>query len=71
MDLFGFKGYWRHAWKIIDDDFLSGHVNKRFLSKFIYNGNLLNKHTQSATLATMAQAGLSAELPHAVLKTLR
>lgn len=71
MDLFGFKGYWRHAWKIIDDDFLSGYLNKRFLSKFVYNGNLLNKHTQSATLATMAQAGLSAELPHVVLKTLR
>jgi hypothetical protein len=71
VDLFGFKGFWRHAWKIIDDDFLSGYLSKRFLSKYVYNGNMLNRHTQSSTLAAMAQVGLSAELPHVVLKTLR
>lgn len=71
VDLFGFKGFWRHAWKIIDDDYLSGYLNKRFLSKFVYNGNLFNRHTQSSTFATMARVGLSAELPHVVLKTLR
>jgi len=73
VDLFGVKGYWRHAWNVIDDDVLSGYLNQRFLNDFLYNPKnaKLGKRLTAFKVATMKRAGLMEDPLHLVLKTLR
>lgn len=71
VDLFGLKGFWRLAWKVVDDDYLSGYLTERFLSKYVYYGNIFNRNTQESTILKMKKAGISENLPHVVLKNLR